>query len=259
MDNKCREILERGGVLTEEEWNLLADTFPGTDDYDLFNQGIRYYTTLYLPESRGYCTVLTGYDIDESEHEYGGLAAGDKEWISKLLHEKKLDRIIGVYNIPGNVDFHRNMFFPKRFEMLFYDLSCLNTFSTLIELEEYYAQYGIPDYLADPRNDPEFNEIIERGTVFNSHEYRVLLQYCNYIDYECKYSNIGYISNNVIDLGNGEQFMIRMGSERNVNRPWKPWYEYCLEKCGFRYVKDGAIVKDYDDDPELIIYKDEEC
>jgi hypothetical protein len=154
--------------------------------------------------------------------------------------------------------------------MVFHDLSYWKAYSTLQELKEDYRKNGIPYYLEDPMNDPEFLAIIRRGKMTCVNDYQVFLSHCNYIDYDNPHHDglNGRLSYDFViarpyDSDHNERISIIMDC-LNVE-PEIGYKEVCFCHGGFKYEDaHGRIITDYDrteksiSGPEATIYSSKE-
>lgn len=258
VDEKALTILEHGGVVSLEEYFYLLNHFHKTEGVKDFGDVLRRYTTLYIPEPRCYCTIYGGTgaipDWTRDWKEIDALVRGkDYEKVTQMIRERhRFFYFCGAANHRLITEYYRNYTYPRDFEMIFHDLSYWKTYSTLQELKEDYEKNGIPYFLEDPMNDPEFLAIIRRGKMTCVNDYQVFLSHCNYIDYDNPHNDgidgrlsYDYVIERPYDSYSNERISIIMDSFEV--EPEIGYKEVCFCHGGFRYEDAyGRIITDYD-------------
>lgn len=256
MDERCKEILERGGLLTRDEYWYLTEHLHRTDGVDDFGCAVRAYTIFYLPEVKGYCTVY--YSTDYAPGNEGLIALfeeKDNRKVRELLEARHYFVKFGISNHAYINKYRRILAYPRDLEMVFHDLSYWKTFSTYKELEKDYIENGVPDFLKNPMDDPEFKAIFDRGKPLDIEDYEVLRSHCNYMDYKnTTYSNDRKppYCDNVIEYGSGR---ISIKMDWFKFDPFVGETDECLYHGGFKFEQSGEIVKDYDADDSSVSYR----
>lgn len=215
MNKEVKKRLMRGGEVTGDELFFLAKHLP----YELIERtehGYGYtvfwgFTRFYLKEAQGYCDIY-----DESAH------------IASIFLDK--------HNIDEVYQKQKKMF------MEFHDLSLQKKFWSYTDLLEYSLNTVYDEKLIDPRHDPEFFEIFNRGYMLSEHDYDVFAKYIKYPDYSGGPDG----TEGVIPLGKREECRIKIIYDIIRDElPFKVYYRRVLYEGDFSYRVDGVTRKDF--------------
>ena len=215
MSFRERTILIRGGKVTEDELFFLKKHLP----YEFIERTEQGYgctvfwgfTRYYLKEAQGYCDI---YD----ERNYIGSAISNKRIINRICQKQKM------------------MF------MEFRDLSLQKKFWSYTDLLEYSLSTGYDEKLIDPRYDPDFFEIFNRGFMIAEDDYEIFAKYIKYPDY----SGGSDGTEGVIPLGKHEECRIKIIYDIiHKKLPFKVYYRRVLYEGDFSYKVDGVTRKDF--------------
>lgn len=207
MNKQCMEILKCGGKITDEELDLLKMSLPHISDTDVSGIYIDFYE-FYLQDIKGYALVnLMPYTCDPNDTE------------EMLLSFLRLRR--GC----------------EPFQLIFKDITRTLTFSSYDELEKFSDVVSQYNTFIDPRNDPEFREIFDRGYMTCEEDYDIFHKYYNY--YEIKDRHICAI----IMLGENEKCWIFLDYVPYLNQVYFMEYLAPEYKEDFFYqYKDEPII-----------------
>ena len=215
MNKEVRKILMRGGKVTEDELFFLSKHLP----YEFIERTEHGYgctvfwgfTRFYLKEAQGYCDI---YD----ENNYIGSAISNMRIINGIRKKQKM------------------MF------MEFHDLSLQKKFWSYTDLSEYSLNIDYDEKLIDPRHDPEFFEIFNRGFMLSKHDYDVFAKYIKYPDYSGGPDG----TEGVIPLGEHEECRIKIIYDIIRDKlPFKVYYRKILYEGDFSYKVDGISRKGF--------------
>ena len=258
LDEKCRAILESSKKLSEEEFLYLRSHMHRVEGVKDFGDVLRGFTTFYIPDPKGYCTIYYSTeaipDWTSNSDEIAALFdANDYDEVTRMILERRrFFYFCGVANHRLITAYYRQYAYPRNYEMVFHDLSYWKTFSTFQALEQDFKQHGIPYFLEDPMNDPEFRAIIKRGKMMCVNDYQVFLSHCNYIDYDNPHRDgvngrlsFDYVIERPYDSTHNERISIIMDSievEPEIGNK-----QVCFCHGGFRYEDaNGRVITDYD-------------
>lgn len=205
MPREAMDIIRRSGACSEIEFNYLhGNTLCEVVEFEnsMYFQEL---LIIYLPEIRGYCSI------------YAPSKTPDNYW-NGALRKQITNQIPPAESASREYQqgqMHQN-FGHAPYIMRFYDITYSFSFDTYEELRWYVDKYGQNRYCLDPRNDPAFNRIFERGELLSDEDFNIFMKYRNYV-----------IGDNqaVIDLGNGERILFPVSYEIVPNRTYNP---YCI-------------------------------